>query len=160
MQGTGTQKRSARGFSLLELVIVVVILAVIASIAIPRMSRGSEGAGSSALAGDLAVLRTAIDLYAAEHGGAFPDKPDAFERQLLEYTNAQGEVESAMDATHTYGPYLCRAPPLPVGIRKGCVKIREAPADDVGWVYNKLTGEIRANTTTEKDAAGTLYSDY
>ena len=55
-----------RGFSLLELVIVVVIIGIIAAIAIPRMSRGSAGAADAALTGNLAVLRNAIDLFAAE----------------------------------------------------------------------------------------------
>ena len=63
-------RRTRRGgFSLLEVVIVVAIIAILAAIGIPRMSRGSKGAGDSALSGDLAVLRNAIDLYAAEHGG-------------------------------------------------------------------------------------------
>ncbi len=64
--------RRNSAFSLLELVIVVVIIGIIAAIAIPRMSRGARGADESALKGDLAILRNAIDLYAAEHGGNFP----------------------------------------------------------------------------------------
>jgi prepilin-type N-terminal cleavage/methylation domain-containing protein len=60
------------GFSLLEVVIVVAIIAILAAIGIPRMSRGSRGANDSAVSGNLAVLRNAIDLYAAEHGGDYP----------------------------------------------------------------------------------------
>ena len=66
MKPQGKSKRS--GFSLIELVIVVVIIGIIAAIAIPRLSRGSQGAADSALSGNLAVLRAAIELYATEHG--------------------------------------------------------------------------------------------
>ena len=60
------------GFSLIELVIVIVILAVISAIALPRISRGAKGADESALGQNLAVLRSAIEMYSAEHGGKFP----------------------------------------------------------------------------------------
>ena len=63
-----------RGFSLIELVIVVVIIGIIAAIAIPRMSRGTAGAADSALGGNLNVLRNAIELFATEHGGKFPEQ--------------------------------------------------------------------------------------
>src|SRR5688572_30235377 len=75
------------GFSLIELVIVVVIIGIIAAIAIPRLSRGSAGAADSALSGNLAVLRNAVDLYATEHGGTFP-KLAQFSNQLTQYTDA------------------------------------------------------------------------
>ena len=55
------------GFSLIELVTVVLIIVLIAAVAIPRLIRGSRTAGAAALKRDLAALRTAIELYAAEH---------------------------------------------------------------------------------------------
>ena len=61
--------KSPNGFSLIELVIVVVIIAIIGAIAIPKMSRGAAGANDAALSQDLAVLRSALDLYATENGG-------------------------------------------------------------------------------------------
>ena len=91
-------RRTRRGgFSLLEVVIVVAIIAILAAIGIPRMSRGSKGAGDSALSGDLAVLRNAIDLYAAEHGGALPTSNIATE--LTQYTTALGAVSPTKTTT-------------------------------------------------------------
>ncbi len=146
------------GFSLLEVVIVVAIIAILAAIGIPRMSRGSKGANDSAVSGDLAVLRNAIDLYATEHGGAFPTAANINE-QLTMYTDASGATGSK-DATHIYGPYLRSVPPLPVGANKGQSKIAAVTAADVGWIYVATTGVITANTTTEADDAGKLYSAY
>lgn len=153
------------GFSLLELVIVVVIIGIIAAIAIPRMSRGTAGAGDSAAAGDLAVLRNGIDLYAAEHGGAFPALA-TIANQLMQYTDAAGDAQAAKDATHIYGPYLRKVPPLPVGtVNKGKITFTDtvpaAAAADAGWYYNAATGDILANCPdAEVDASGTQYNDY
>ena len=66
--------KRTRGFSLVELVIVIVIIGIIAAIAVPRISRGAKGASDSAVRGDLAALRAAIDLFAAEHKGVYPGK--------------------------------------------------------------------------------------
>jgi general secretion pathway protein G len=149
-----------KGFSLLELVIVVVIIGIIAAVAIPRMSRGSAGAADAALSGNLAVLRNAIDLYAAEHSGAFPTvllAPTA----LTQYTDSAGVVSATRTTTCIYGPYLRKVPPLPVGAAKGNTGIAAATGTGVGWIYNATTGDISANTTaTEMDASGKLYSSY
>ena len=64
--------RPRPAFSLIEVVMVIVILGVIAAIAIPRLSRGSQGAAEAACTRDVQVIQKAIDLYAAEHNGAFP----------------------------------------------------------------------------------------
>src|SRR5881398_1289845 len=110
--------KKATAFSLIELVIVVVIIAIIGAIAIPRMSRGAAGAADSALIGDLKVLRSAIDLYANEHGGTFPSNGN-IASQLTQYTDDSGANQSTEDSTHIYGPYLRVIPTLPVGAKKG-----------------------------------------
>jgi len=161
-----TKTRRKRGFSLLELVIVVVIIGIIAAIAIPRMSRGTAGASDSAVAGDLAVLRNAIDLFAAEHGGKFPTLAK-IENQLTQYTDGTitADPVTTKDTTHIYGPYLRQVPPLPVGANKGKTTFTgTAPGDsaeDAGWYYNETSGEIRANCPdAETDDAGNKYNEY
>jgi len=153
-------RRTCRwGFSLLEVVIVVAIIAILAGMAIPRMSRGAKGASDSALSGDLAVLRNAIDLYATEHGGELPGAATINE-QLVQYTDGTGATSATKSADYIYGPYVRSVPSLPVGARKGQSKIAAADAADVGWLYTESTGAITANTTTEKDVADKLYNTY
>ena len=152
--------RKNQGFSLLELVIVVVIIGIIAAIAIPRLSRGTEGAAESALAGNLDVLRNAIDTYGAEHLGTYPTVA-AIVNQLTTYTDASGGAQAAQDTTHIYGPYIRKIPKLPVGAKRGQTGIAATNGATIGWIYTQATGEIRANTTaSEKDDTGRLYSDY
>jgi general secretion pathway protein G len=150
-----------RAFSLIELVIVVVIIGIIAAIAVPRMSRGAAGAGDSALAGDLATLRNAIDLYQTEHGGNYPTDENTITGQLTTYTDDAGAAVGAQDATHIYGTYIRQIPTLPVGARKGGTLIGAADGANIGWIYDKVAHTIKANTSaTEKDARGVLYSSY
>jgi type II secretory pathway pseudopilin PulG len=145
---------------LLEVVIVVAIIAILAAIGIPRMSRGSKGANDSALSGDLAVLRNAIDLYSAEHGGALPGAL-TITNQLTLYSDASGNTNATKTSPFIYGPYVRKIPPLPVGnTRKGQSGIAAADAATIGWLYDADTGTIKANTTTEKDDSNVLYSDY
>jgi len=137
-----------KGFTLLEVVLVVAILAVLATIGIPRLSRGSGGASDAAVEADTETLQKAIDLYAAEHHGQYPDTAGIAD-QLTQYSDMSGHTRAANDSTHIYGPYLRVVPPLPVGHRKGSNKIAAADAEGVGWIYAQTTGEIRANTGIE-----------
>lgn len=153
--------RTRRAFSLIELVIVVVIIAIIGAIAIPRMSRGAAGAAESALVGDLAVLRSAIDLYQTEHGGAYPTLAGIV-AQLTQYSDENGGTNATKTVQYKYGPYLRKVPPLPLGANKGDTAIAGTYGADVGWVYTVGSGHIAAGTNpaSEFDEAGTPYSDY
>jgi type II secretory pathway pseudopilin PulG len=149
---------------LIELVIVVVIIGIIAAIAIPRLSRGATGAADSAVAGDLSVLRNAIDLYATEHGGTYPAVA-TFADQLTQYTDASGATSPTRTPTAIYGPYLRKMPPLPVGANKNSTVVVDGSsgtpgATAGGWFYNPSTGEIKANTAAEVDASGKAYNAY
>ncbi len=135
------------GFSLIELVIVVVIMGIIAAIAIPRLSRGTDGAAESALIGDLAVMRKAIDLYVTEHTGTLPTLA-GFEAQMLAYTDPLGNANTTSGSGFIYGPYLRALPPLPLGTKKGATGVKGPPANGngpYGWVYDQTAGTIVAN---------------
>jgi len=145
---------------LLEVVIVVAIIAILAAIGIPRMSRGSRGANDSALSGDLAVLRNAIDLYAAEHGGSLPTLTGIV-NQLTLYSAPDGTTNEEKASPYIYGPYIRSIPPVPVGYRKGKSGISNLDGAAIGWIYDSTTGKINANTSVDDvDDSGVLYSTY
>lgn len=152
--------KRVRAFSLVELVIVVVIIGVIAAIAVPRISRGARGAGESSLRGSLAGLRNAIDMYSAEHNGAWPGA-DGLEATLVSQLTAKTDAAGNVGTTagvHIYGPYLRSGfPGIPVGPNVGAggvIMTTTAPVTTAvseltataGWVYNYQTGDLCANT--------------
>ncbi len=164
------RRNSPRGFSLIELVIVIVIIGIIAAIAIPRMSRGSAGAGDSALSGDLSVLRNAIDMYNTEHS-AFPSGTSTnIADQLTKYTDGSGATSATKTGNYNYGPYLRKVPAMPVGTNKNssafAVTNGATPATPgtgaQGWLYNSDTGDIFCNNpTSDVDSTGSkAYNTY
>jgi prepilin-type N-terminal cleavage/methylation domain-containing protein len=161
--------RKRKGFSLVELVVVIVIIGILAAMAIPRLSRGSAGAGNAAVAGNLATIRAAINLYAAEHNSRFPSGTAAnIVAQLTQYTDVNGNTSASKTGAFIYGPYLVAIPPAPVGENAGSRTIlvdstNSPPQVDTsggeGWVYNPNTGEFIINTT-QTDDRGKAYNMY
>lgn len=152
--------RANRAFTLIELVIVIVIIGVIAAIAVPRMSRGAKGASEGGLTADLAVMRNAIELYKAEHGGTPPTLAN-FVAQMTQYSDVNGGTSGTKDATHIYGPYLREIPTLKVGTGKGVSAVIGTADGSGGWVYNQTAGTVVVNLlATETDDSGKPYNSY
>ncbi|MDD5541622.1 MAG: prepilin-type N-terminal cleavage/methylation domain-containing protein [Acidobacteriia bacterium] len=66
-----TRKRSKKGFSLLELLIVVAIILIIATIAVPSLLRSRQATNESAAVGDLRALNSGETTYASSNGQNF-----------------------------------------------------------------------------------------
>ncbi len=153
--------RRSRAFSLIELVIVIVILGVIGAIAIPRMSRGASGAAESGAVSDLAILRSAIELYSAEHNGAFPALAN-FEAQLTQYTDADGNTNATKTAVFMYGPYLRSVPTQKGGPNKGSNTVTGTQGTaGAGWWYTDTSGDVRINAAAgDTDSNGNTWISY
>lgn len=71
-------RKTRKGFTLVEILIVVVILGILAAIVIPQFSNASEEAKTSSLASNLQSLRSQIELYKIKEG-AYPATLQALE---------------------------------------------------------------------------------
>ena len=151
--------RMRRGFSLVELVIVIAILGVIAAIAVPRMSRGAKGAADTKLQADLSIMRSAVNMFAAEHDGTFP-AVGTFTAQLTTYTDLVGTANATKTGAYIYGPYLEKIPTLRVGPETGLNTVGATAGAGTAWVYNATAGSIVCNTGALTDDRGVLYTAY
>jgi general secretion pathway protein G len=142
-----SKRRSA--FSLVELVVVIMILGILAAVAAPKLLQTSGAATDNGLKQTLTVVRDAIELFAADHGGALP--------------GADGNVATFKS---DLAPYLRGSfPECPVGAKDADVKmssgataIAGAASPTEGWHYNYTTGEFIANYTAAA-GDGTPYDD-
>lgn len=149
------------GWSFVEIVIVVVVMGVVASIALPRMSRGAGKPDMTGVISDLAIMRSAIKLYATEHHGQTPTLEN-FSEQLILYSDESGKTSPIRGDGYVFGPYLHAIPVQKVGPNKGSNALTaNLGIPGFGWVYDESTGTITINAPSNwRDAQGRLLSSY
>lgn len=132
----------AKGFTLVEILIVVVILGILAAIVIPQFTNASESAKFSSLVSQLQTIRSQVELYTNQHNDDYPtadgdsDSAWAWERLTAE-TELDGTTPEAGDIT--YGPYLQKTPVNPFedsSTVSGTPDTDGTPAAGVGWVWD------------------------
>lgn len=125
--------KAARGFTLIELIVVMAIVALLAGIAAPRYFHSVERAKENSLRSSLRVMRDAIDHFAADRG-RYPASLD----ELIQTR------------------YLRSLPddPLTGGAGHWVVLMPPPDADIGGQVYDVRSG------SAQRAADGTLYADW
>jgi len=115
--------KSRNGFTLIEMLIVIIILGILAMVIIPQISVSTEDAKVSTLKANLAGLRSAIEIYYAQHNQTYPgvkketdgttltataaEAKTAFEAQMFQYSDATGKTAAVYNATTApFGPYI------------------------------------------------------
>src|SRR5256885_10143298 len=70
-------RKSNKGFTLVEILIVVIILGILAAIVIPQFTNASQDARKSSLVSQLQTIRSQIELYKLQHRDAWPTSDGA-----------------------------------------------------------------------------------
>jgi general secretion pathway protein G len=163
-----TKLNNQAGFTLIEMLIVVLLLGILAMLIIPQISVSTEDARLNTLHANLGTLRNAVELYYHQHNETYPGRNDnagaptvdpataatAFLEQLTQYTDINGDVAVARDATHIYGPYL-KSITLPTNpYNNDNTLVCDTVTNDItartsggtqGWRFYTLTGVLMAN---------------
>jgi general secretion pathway protein G len=124
----------ARGFTLLEMLLVLVLVALLAGLAGPVVTAGMQRARESTLKSDLYVLRKAIDDYHADTG--------AYPRELDELVAKR---------------YLRRIPPDPVTEKRDTWVLVRAEDERPGQSAGIL--DVRSGSP-ERAVDGTYFKDW
>jgi len=173
------------GFTLIEMLIVIIILGILAMIIIPQITVSTEDAKVSTLKANLTGMRSAIEVYYAQHNMTYPGvKTDgtnaagsaaAFISQLTQFTNAEGQVSGTKTVTHIYGPYIkggvLPANPFIADTTKNNLVSVAATADVTlprallegsvnGWAYLPAIGIFYANDSGSSGSPATAHSTY
>jgi prepilin-type N-terminal cleavage/methylation domain-containing protein len=133
---------NGRGFTRVELLIVVIILAILAAIVIPQFSSATTDANEAALDSNLSALRSATELYKAQHNNTNPgatitsggagcatgakgtgavNSAQSLLDQLSAASDATGLTCTVADNTYRYGPYLKTGMPSEPILKKGAL---------------------------------------
>src|SRR5205807_2801553 len=107
----------ARGFTLIEILIVVIILGILAAIVIPQFSSASNDARLSSLQSTVQTLRSQVALYRLQHNDRLPGAGTGSTfgsatlwTDLTTQTDATGAAYAAGAATGPFGPYMQDVP--------------------------------------------------
>lgn len=141
----------AKGFTLVEILIVVVILGILAAIVVPQFTNAANDARQGNVETQGSTLQNQLELYAAQNNGTYP---------TVVQLNADAADGSANGwSVMIDGNYIKEAPvnPYAPAANRTLVTVSaaaNAAAADTeanagngtqGWYYNPATGVIRAS---------------
>ena len=160
-------KNGARGFTLIEMLIVVIVLGILAMIIIPQITVSTDEAKLNTLTTNLNILRNAVELYYHQHDSKYPgstkhqngnpvaDDPQCiagFVPQLTLYSDVDGETADVKGGSAIYGPYI-KGTSLPVNpfnnknditcdFDEAYITVRSSVGQDFGWKFYPVTGVL------------------
>src|ERR1700710_733950 len=128
MLNSRNARRTTRGFTLVEILIVVIILGILAAIVIPQFTNASQDARKSSLTSQLQTLRSQIQLYKLQHGDTLPNLITAWTPLTTQTTYG----------TTNFGPYMQAAPSNPLNSKTNVLNGDGSAASGTpcGFIYD------------------------
>jgi len=130
-------KRSRKGFTLVELLVVIVVLAVLAAIVLPKFVGAGTRSKESALKSDLKLIRNAVTLFYNDTG-AYPASTAGLSATSAPAAGlASDGTAKSIIAGEWHGPYLEAVPNDPVS---GSAFTYGTASGSVGQVTSSASG--------------------
>ena len=144
---------NAKGFTLIELMIVVAILATLAAIAIPRFTLMVEKAREASTKGNLGSIKAALSLYYGGNAGIWPGTLQT------SHTDYLSTYLTEMPMVEVTGVFV-NCPVSPAGSNVTYTIPNGVPTGlSSGWLYDSSNGHVYVNSTA-KDSADIAFSYY
>ena len=159
-QTSRARRAAARGFTLVEILIVVIILGILAAIVIPQFTSASEDARKNSVTSQLQTIRSQVELYKLQHRDQFPTDTGAVDG-AWDWTKLTTKTDASGAAGGSFGPYLQA---VPVNGLNGNSTMAKAAAGDVGFVVDAngkifATGKVDTTYYDEADRDGDGITD-
>ena len=139
-----TSNRFARGFTLIEILIVVIILGILAAIVIPQFTNATTSSKMSGVQTTAQSLRGAVQLYYYQHNDTLPPAA-TFWTQMMTQTDANGAAYVVgSSTTGPFGPHMQSIPQNLLNSSSVVIDANVAPggqtAATCGWEYDYNSG--------------------
>jgi prepilin-type N-terminal cleavage/methylation domain-containing protein len=143
----------AKGFTLIELMIVVAIIGILAAIAIPRFAQMLEKSREGSTQGNLGSLKSAASIYYGDQQGVWPTTLQAYSGYAF------SKYLDNISTVKVTGAFTAGAS-SPAGNMVTMTTMSSVPtASGTGWMYDSNFGSVYVNSTV-KDSHGIPYSFY
>ncbi len=143
----------AKGFTLIELMIVVAIIGILAAIAIPRFAQMLEKSREGSTKGNLGSLKSAASIYYGDQQGIWPTTLQSFS------VYAFSRYLDNISPVKVTGAFVASAT-SPAGALVKMTTMSSVPnSSATGWLYDSNFGSVYVNSTV-KDSKSIPYSFY